>query len=60
MPTAYYLSGQFVCSSLGGDSRLRGLIVVYSPYFDAGGTYSLGNADPSPKKNISNCFTITS
>jgi len=25
-----------------------------------GGTYSFGFADPSPKKNISSCFTITS
>jgi hypothetical protein len=28
-------------------------------YF-AGGTYSFGLADPSPKKNISICFTMTS
>lgn len=26
----------------------------------AGGTYSFGLADPSPKKNISSCFTMTS
>ena len=33
------------------DSRSR-------TYF--GGTYSFGFADPSPKKNISSCFTIAS
>jgi hypothetical protein len=26
----------------------------------AGGTYSLGLAEPSPKKNISSCLTMTS
>jgi hypothetical protein len=30
-----------------------------STYF-GGGTYSLGKFEPSPKKNCSNCFTITS
>jgi hypothetical protein len=30
-----------------------------APYF-AGGTYSLGTAEPSPKKNMSICFTMTS
>src|SRR5579864_6234394 len=29
-------------------------------FYCAGGTYSFGFADPSPKKNCSNCFTITS
>ena len=30
------------------------------PVHPAGGTYSFGFSDPSPKKNISICFTITS
>ena len=30
------------------------------PYFCAGGTYSLGTAEPSPKKNISSCLTMAS
>ena len=29
-------------------------------FYSFGGTYSFGLADPSPKKNISICFTITS
>jgi hypothetical protein len=29
-------------------------------YFEAGGTYCSGNADPAPKKYCSICFTITS
>jgi hypothetical protein len=29
-------------------------------YFGVGGTYSFGNAEPSPKKNCSICLTITS
>ncbi len=28
--------------------------------YSFGATYSFGFADPSPKKNISNCFTMTS
>jgi hypothetical protein len=35
--------------------------VRVSPAFHfAGGTYSFGLADPSPKKNCSNCLTMTS
>lgn len=29
-------------------------------HFGGGGTYSFGTAEPSPKKNCSNCLTITS
>jgi hypothetical protein len=29
-------------------------------YFDEGGTYSLGAAEPSPKKKASSCLTMTS
>src|SRR5271157_799322 len=35
-------------------------VAASGSYFSAGGTYSLGLAEPSPKKNISNCLTMTS
>jgi hypothetical protein len=65
MPSGYYLSGSIRrFFRRVGDSIRRGRTTIYrhnlSPYFSTGGTYSLGAADPSPKKYCSNCFTITS
>src|ERR1700719_827404 len=52
---AYLLGGPLGDDTLGRDAQRQP-----HPYFCVGGTYSLGTADPSPKKYCSNCFTITS
>lgn len=46
------------CPIDSGVSRLR--LIPCNHCFAAGGTYSFGTADPSPKKNWSICLTMTS